>query len=583
VVLWSAQLLWTWGAWGDVTIDSGHEMYVPALLAGGKTLYRDTWFMYGPAGPYVNTFLFHLFGIHLNVLYWAGALASLGTAVMLFVTGTYLSSWLIGWTAGAAVLLETFAPSLFCFPLPYSFSAVYGCLLGCIFLYVGVRAANSKNLPLMIAAGLLAGVQVLMKPEFGLACYATLACVLLVRWMHSKSLKLLGMDIVGLLPGIALCVLVVRWMIGIGGVDFLVHENLVTWPTSYFMKTFGKMRLEGTGFTLTAAALEEAIWRAVGFGLTLLVVYTIFWWKNQSRYSHMIRLAVILAAFYSAARFLVLSSDPNPVLNTLSLFFFPRDMVIYVGAGAIVLSWKWCKDRLTNKETLSAGFPILLIYSSALAFRILTKMMPTEYSIYYNGPLILSFLLLLRCVVPRQNISPRATFLCESFLCAGCLTMVAIPAMALEQAARSYVPLVTARGTVRIPASKKPAYEAAIQFMRDKAAHGQTTLSVPEDTSLYYLAETECPIRVYSLTPGVIAPGKMMNDTIHEIETKHVNYLLWSNRTFVEYGVPVFGKDFDKELGDYLKSHYRPIGPVAPHESGSLQWSAQIWERIPEQ
>src|SRR5580765_7260917 len=79
VVLWSAQLLWTWGAWGDVTIDSGHEMYVPALLAGGKTLYRDTWFMYGPAGPYVNTFLFHLFGIHLNVLYWAGALASLGT------------------------------------------------------------------------------------------------------------------------------------------------------------------------------------------------------------------------------------------------------------------------------------------------------------------------------------------------------------------------------------------------------------------------------------------------------------------------------------------------------------------------
>src|SRR2546430_13745405 len=46
------------------------------------------------------------------------------------------------------------------------------------------------------------------------------------------------------------------------------------------------------------------------------------------------------------------------------------------------------------------------------------------------------------------------------------------------------------------------------------------SLSVPEDTSLYFLAETECPIRVYSLTPGVIAPGKMMNEVIQEIDTK---------------------------------------------------------------
>jgi hypothetical protein len=40
VMLWAAQLTMTWGAWDDLTIDSGHELYVPALLAGGKTLYR---------------------------------------------------------------------------------------------------------------------------------------------------------------------------------------------------------------------------------------------------------------------------------------------------------------------------------------------------------------------------------------------------------------------------------------------------------------------------------------------------------------------------------------------------------------
>ena len=134
----------------------------------------------------------------------------------------------------------------------------------------------------------------------------------------------------------------------------------------------------------------------------------------------MIRLAVILAAFYSAARFLVLSSDPNPVLNTLSLFFFPRDMVIYVGAGAIVLSWKWCKDRLTNKETLSAGFPILLIYSSALAFRILTKMMPIEYSIYYNGRLGNAFRELCHDVRCKKYCSERSERQDRPFAFRGC-------------------------------------------------------------------------------------------------------------------------------------------------------------------
>ena len=153
--------------------------------------------------------------------------------------------------------------------------------------------------------------------------------------------------------------------------------------------------------------------------------------------------------------------------------------------------------------------------------------------------------------------------------------------MKQEYFAKDYVPLVTSRGTVRLDKVMKQNYEAAIQFMKEKTARGQRVLSVPEDTSLYFLAETECPIRVYSLTPGVIAPGKMMNEVIQEIDTKRVDYLLWSNRVFVEYGVPVFGKDFDRELANYLKTHYRRVGPVRPLDIDSLRWTAVVWERNP--
>ena len=581
MVLWVAELIVTWGAWGNLTIDSGHEMYVPALLAEGKTLYRDTWFMYGPAGPYFVAYLFRLFGIHLTVLYWAGALSALVSSVMLYVTGMYLSSWLMGWTAGAVLLVEAFAPSLFCFPLPYSFSAVYGCTLGCIFLYVVIRASDSRGWWWIFWAGLLAGIEVLMKPEFGLACYVTLLSLLLVRWLQQRSARLLATDVGATLPGIVGCAVVIRWMISIGGAEFLTQENLITWPTSYFMKTFGKMRLERTGFSLTAAAFEESLWRAFGLGLALLVVYAGFWRRDKSRHWLLVRTALYFITAFYFVRFFLGYGDPDPLLNTLSLVFFPRDMVIYIGSAAPLVFWQWWTKRSGGKFSISAGLPILLIYSSTLAFRILMRMIPSEYAIYYNGPVVLSFLLLLRCIVPHTKLSRRYALLGEVALCAGCLALVGIPAVKQEYFAKDYVPLVTSRGTVRLNKAMKQNYEAAIQFMKEKTARGQTVLSVPEDTSLYFLAETECPIRVYSLTPGVIAPGKMMNEVIQEIDTKRVDYLLWSNRVFVEYGVPVFGKDFDRELANYLKTHYRRVGPVRPLDIGSLQWTAVVWERNP--
>jgi hypothetical protein len=141
------------------------------------------------------------------------------------------------------------------------------------------------------------------------------------------------------------------------------------------------------------------------------------------------------------------------------------------------------------------------------------------------------------------------------------------------------VPLFTERGTIKVSPSRADQYRVAIKFMREKDARGEYVLSVPEDTSLYFLSGTHCPTRVFAFTPGMVAPGKMTDELIHEVESKNVRYLIWSNRIFWEYGVPRFGVDFDQTFGNYLRSHYHSVGPLIPTPVRLGEWNAYIWER----
>jgi hypothetical protein len=581
VVLWAVKVYTTWAAWGDLTIDSGHEMYVPALLAEGKQLYRDLWFVFGPAAPYFNSYLFRLFGVHLYVLYWAGSLSALGSAIFLYLAGIRLSSWLVGWTAGAVVLMEAFQPSFFCFPLPYSFAAVYGCLIGCLFIWLVSNASTCRAWTWTFAAGMSAAVALLLKPEFGLACYGTLGLLIAVRSYLQGSWKLLARDVAVILPGIVICVLVIHWMISIAGVEFITQENIQSWPTSYFMKTFGRTWLEQNGFTITGLAFYEAMYRAIPVAVALLVSYFVLWWERSDTRSMLLKVVFTLAVIVYFVRDIFLNYLPPDRLEpTLSTVFFPQDMVLYVIIAAFAAWWYFW--RQSGAAARNPALPLLLTFSSLLAFRILMKMAPGGYPIYYNGPVVLSFLALMCLIIPRAGRSQRFVFLGELVICLACLAPVVLHTLAFEAQARDFVPLTTERGTIRVSKHMAENYTAAIRFMKEKASLGKSVLSVPEDTSLYFLSGTYCPTRVYLLIPGALAPGKMTESMIREIEQKPVSYLLWSNRMFPEYGVPVFGKDFDREIGDYLKSHYSPVAPVTPNNDHYWEWSAVVWERRPE-
>src|ERR1700730_4381665 len=571
IAVWATLFYVTWAAWGDVTIDSGHEMYVPAMLSAGKMLYRDVWFMYGPAAPYFNSYLFRFFGLHLNVLYWAGSLAALGSAIFLYLTGIRLGSWVAGWTAGTIVLIQAFGQGLFCFPLPYSFSAVYGCLSACAFLWLVVEAVLSERSAWMLWAGNLAAVALLLKLEFGIACYGTLLLLMVGGSLQQRSWKPIWTGMLAALPGVLACALVARWMVSIAGADFITQENFMSWPTSYFMKAYGKMWLARTGFDLSREALLAALGRisifaAVAMGLHLFL-------RRKRADGGLLFLSVGLSVALLVCLLLVFIPQRTVFLRW---FLFPKDMVLIVGLAAVAAWWFAYRDGFSRRGLVIAA---LFAFPTLLAFRMLMGMETWGYPIYYNATVVLSFLFLAsRLIVPVPRPSPTFGFRADMLVCCCCLIWAVTHVDVFVGQRSDLVPLITERGLIKTQRHMVLNYEKAIAFMKERATAGDSVLSIPEDTSLYFLSGTICPTRVSQFTPGVLAPGKMTEDVIREIELKKVQYLLWSNRTSAEYGVPVFGRFYDTYFADYLTSHYCPVGPV--YKNTERGWAAGVWKRM---
>lgn len=567
------QMYATWATWGDLSIDAGHEMYVPWVLSEGQMLYRDVWYHYGPGGVYFNSWLFTIFGRHLAVLYFAGGLSALGSAIFLFLTGNELGFAWPGWVAGAVVVLEAFHKGLFCFPLPYSFAAVYGCVIACAMLWLLVRGLRSGGWKWMATGGLLAAAALLMKLEFGVACYAALGMAAIFRLVAQKKWKGFAKDLAAMLPGLAICAAVIGWMVSIRGASFITQENIMSWPTSFFMKTYGKAWLAHTGLAFSGEALLTALQQTVLVAGALLAVRLLLSDKKKSLRGTLLMVLLVLG-LVAYCKLMLWELSLTWVVQTV---FFPKAMVLYTAAGAAAAGWHWWREPAKNR---TAQLALLLGFSILLAFRLLFNMGAEGYPIYYNGPVTLGYLILLTILFRiRSGPGSPAARRAVTVALVGCLASVALPAVLKGRYHEPLANLESKYGTLRVTQRVAENYRAALAFLQEKKERGETVLIIPEDTSLYFLSDTHTPTRVYAFNPGIVAPGKMTEELFREIEQKNVKYLLWSNRTFIEYGVPNFGRDFNQELAHYLTARFEPKGLlVAPSEK---RWGLAfvVWER----
>ena len=239
--LWLALVVFGWARWGSVTVDCGRELYVAAALAEGKMLYRDVWYMYGPGAPILKQFaISDLRNSRQYVAYLAGSLAGLATVLILFRCALYVAPLPAAFAVGYIVLIQSFGAGIFNYPLPYTYASVYGihgsvlvsavCDPGCAqpdevqptfcrTMVSGGAADEARvRIGLFRLLGRTAGRSHL-NSDHGSGVWQSTGC-------HTGAVNLRSGD-------------------RVDGVDrrsaaFITQENFMSWPTSYFMQTYGQ-------------------------------------------------------------------------------------------------------------------------------------------------------------------------------------------------------------------------------------------------------------------------------------------------------------------------------------------------------
>lgn len=171
----------SWHRWASVVIDGGREMNLPLRLLHGDTLYSQAYYLYGPLAPYLNAFLYAIFGVHLNTLYAAGFVCSLLILLMVFKIGRSIMPLLNATLATLAVMVLCVFKQGGHTPFPYTFSALYGTTLAlAAFVAQYYYLENKKNI-FLIASGFLIGITLICKQEYAFAAIASALALILLN------------------------------------------------------------------------------------------------------------------------------------------------------------------------------------------------------------------------------------------------------------------------------------------------------------------------------------------------------------------------------------------------------------------
>lgn len=563
-------LLWTVSflGWANLTIDGGREMNTPLRLLNGETLYSDVYYLYGPFAPFVNAALYRLFGIHLNTLYFAGTLAAVIVTVLVFRLGAALGGTTEALLAAWAVVVLCIFKQNGNYIFPYAYAAVYGTLLGLAALVALVAYVDGHRSRDLIVAGLLAGLALVCKLEFGIAALAGL----LAAAFSERPGRRLRALVRGL--GTALLVALVTYGALLSRIPFdAVITDTFLWPGDipaelvYFnrlklglhdpWKTIRELAnaVALVGILAVAVVLVAAAWaaRSPGGALTTIVRP----WRGRIVWTG----AASVAAFFGSGLIFGTRWDVSPL------------RALPVLCAAAIAAQVVSPPRKRDADARRRALLVVSVYGLVVLGRVVLRV-PSggAYGAYLLPvPLVLFTHLAMTYHQPLCGATPACARRARQIVVTlFALTLTAATVViAYRYLKDDYALLATPRGSVRLAPPEKEAFDAALAFIAAATKPGEYVWAVPEGSSLNFLANRPAPLRHEILTPGFLDPEGERR-AVERLEARSVKIVLVLHRPMVEFGCGAFGRDCYRELMRWIEANYRVAAQFGPRGDGAL-------------
>jgi hypothetical protein len=549
IVLVALALAWyTWARWGDIQVDTGRELYVPAEILRGKLLYRDIWYPYGPLAAYAEATLLFVFGHSLNALYVFGLAIAIGCALLFLEIGTMLAGRAVGLTGALALLFVGFDPNFANYPLAYSYAATIGLALSLTSALFTLRHVFDRPGYNLLLAGLAAGLALLSKLEFGVASYLMLGLVLVAEAARQRSARPLLRGIAACAPGVALCVAIYGWFFWTLTPAFMMNANWLGMPG-----TSGKAYTDH----LYARVGQRFIPREM-LALTVLAGVCLALWfllAKANRWLRSVALAIMIAIL------MLYRFDPaNPAIGAAfkaltGVLVFPLGM-FFIGCGFLAYT---IYEQIQSADRHHLAQTAFCVFALLLAIRVLAGIVPWGYSIYYAMPLFLVFIIAIsRCIraaMPSLSVD-RQERLLNDFLVA---EVVMLALVCIPQSNQRPATLRTSWGIIHLEPEEASVAEKILTFISDQERLGRRVAILPEAPIFYAFTGTEAPSRWYTLVPGMVSAAQE-DEYISDLKRAAPDYILLTSRKTSEYGADYFGIDYNQKIYNWVESNYSVVG-----------------------
>jgi hypothetical protein len=528
VITASLALIQSYHRWLDPIIDTGRDLYLSGAILDGANLYRDFRYQYPPLAPYVLAAITAGIGRSLDAFMAIGIAQSLAV-----VAAVYTLLRRAAGTAAAFTASLLFVALCFCgastwgcnFLFPYS----YGTTLG-LALFLGYASLLHRYLfakgsaSTLYAAGALAIAAAWCKIEFSVAVVVTFTLIAVVHRIAFRQLL-----VILAAAAASIAVAFVLFHDPRPGRDWL-RDDL------FSSSLFGG--ISAKNFYAQVSGLNEPM-----RGLLRAFVGCVF-------------LAAITAALAAIDRILRRRPDARlpiaiaaGVLMAVIGWMVPPTYPLFrAWAVLLPLALLWELGRNRRGELF-----FFALFAVIAAVRIPLNLTPEWYGFAFVIPTFMAMTFVLFAELPRCGVYSRTTAL----LWIPLFSVIAAKGLWTQHERFSVKqwPITTAHGTFydhnRVRAAVLNDLTGLVKSLGPKSL-----VVMPEGVTLNYLTGIRSPSFYLTFTPPETGAPREEAILLADLEAKKPQFVAVVSRDMSEYGSAGFGIDYDRNVLEYVRTHY---------------------------